>query len=38
MPDSDETREWSAQLGIAFHEVLIETNGHNITLVFPTFG
>jgi hypothetical protein len=34
MPDSNETREWSAQLGLPFHEVLIETNGHNFTLVF----
>ena len=34
MPDSDETRSWSAQLGLPFHEVLIETNGHDITLVF----
>lgn len=34
MPDSDETREWAALLGLPFHEVLIETNGHNITLVF----
>lgn len=25
---------WSRALGIPFHEALIETNGHNITLVF----
>lgn len=34
MPESDETRQWSARLGLPFHEVLIETNGHNLTLVF----
>lgn len=34
MPESDETREWSGLTGLPFHEVLIETNGHNITLVF----
>jgi hypothetical protein len=34
LPESDETREWSAQLGQPFHEALIETNGHNIALVF----
>jgi hypothetical protein len=34
MPESDETREWSSLLGLPFHEVLIETNGHNLTLVF----
>ena len=34
MPESDETRQWSARLGLPFHEVLIETNGHNISLVF----
>lgn len=34
MPESDETREWAALLGRPFHEVLIETNGHNLTLVF----
>jgi len=34
MPESDETREWSSQLGLPFREVLIETNGHDITLVF----
>ena len=25
---------WSRELGIPFHEVIIETNGHNISLVF----
>lgn len=34
MPESNEVREWSEHLGLPFHEVLIETNGHNITLVF----
>jgi hypothetical protein len=34
MPETDETREWAAQLGRPFHEVLMETNGHNLTLVF----
>ncbi|MEQ7010410.1 hypothetical protein ABN028_29955 [Actinopolymorpha sp. B17G11] len=34
MPESDETRDWSALLGLPFREVLIETNGHNITLIF----
>jgi hypothetical protein len=34
MPETDETRKWSAQLGLPFHEALIEMNGHNITLIF----
>jgi hypothetical protein len=34
MPESDETRQWSERLGLPFHEVLIETNGHNLVLVF----
>jgi hypothetical protein len=34
LPASDETRQWSERLGLQFHEVLIETNGHNLALVF----
>lgn len=34
MPDSDESQGWSAQLGVPFHEALIETDAHTITLVF----
>jgi hypothetical protein len=34
MPESDETREWSARLGLPVRAVQIETNGHNIALVF----
>jgi hypothetical protein len=26
--------DWSAHLAVPFYEVLIETNGHNISLVF----
>lgn len=33
-PDSEETRRWSETVGIPFHEVLIQTNAHRITLVF----
>lgn len=31
---SPEAAEWSARLGIPFHEARIETNGHNLELVF----
>ena len=34
LPESERARRWSDALGIPFHEVRIETNGHNITLVF----
>lgn len=34
LPDSDETREWSERLGRPFHEVVIETNGQSLALVF----
>lgn len=35
LPSSSEaTRRWSNALGIDFHEVRIETNAHNLTLVF----
>ncbi len=27
-------RRWSEAVGIEFHEVLVETNGHNLSLVF----
>lgn len=32
--DSAEAERWSRELGIPFHEAAIETNGHNISLVF----
>lgn len=32
--DSAEAQRWSRGLGIPFYEVVIETNGHNISLVF----
>ncbi|MER6181954.1 hypothetical protein [Streptomyces sp. NPDC001652] len=34
LPESDATRRWSNALGIDFHEVHIETNAHNLTLLF----
>lgn len=34
VPDSAEAHRWSGELGLPFHEAVIETNGHNITLVF----
>ncbi|MEU6425104.1 hypothetical protein ABZ860_04340 [Microbispora sp. NPDC046973] len=34
VPASRQAREWSEALGIDFHEVRFETNGHDITLVF----
>lgn len=34
LPPSPETEKWSAGVGIPFHEAVIETNGHNISLVF----
>ena len=34
LPDSAEARRWSDELGIPFHEAVIEANGHNISLVF----
>ena len=33
-PDSAEAHRWSGELGLPFHEAAIETNGHNISLVF----
>jgi hypothetical protein len=32
--DSADAERWSHDLGIAFHEATIETNGHNVCLVF----
>jgi hypothetical protein len=33
-PDSDRAADWSRRIGIDFHEVVIETNAHTITLIF----
>jgi hypothetical protein len=32
--DSAEAETWSRELGQPFHEAVIETNGHNISLIF----
>jgi hypothetical protein len=32
--DSERAQHWHDSIGIDFHEVRFETNGHNITLVF----
>ncbi|MFE0464164.1 hypothetical protein ACFW1A_33415 [Kitasatospora sp. NPDC058965] len=34
LPESEATQRWSTALGIDFHEVRIETNAHNLTLLF----
>lgn len=34
VPDSPRAGHWARALGVPFHEVRIETNGHNLTLVF----
>lgn len=34
LPSTAETKAWSDRLGRPFHEALIETNGHDISLVF----
>jgi hypothetical protein len=34
VPDSAEASRWSRELGLPFHEATIETNGHNLSLVF----
>ncbi|MGN9758056.1 YxiG-like protein [Streptomyces sp. SD31] len=34
LPASERTRRWSRSLGLDFHEVLIETNAHRLTLLF----
>lgn len=36
-PDSAEAARWTEQLGIPFYEVSVETNGHNLRLVFSDF-
>ncbi|MEU2394194.1 hypothetical protein [Streptomyces sp. NPDC007369] len=33
-PESDAARRWSKTVGIDFHEVHIETNAHDLTLLF----
>lgn len=32
--DSDEAAAWSEHLGMPFYEVKVETNGHNLSLIF----
>ncbi|WBB65208.1 hypothetical protein [Micromonospora sp. WMMD812] len=32
--DSQRAQEWAERVGIDFHEVHIEMNGHNLTLIF----
>jgi hypothetical protein len=34
LPESEATRRWSKALGVDFHEVRMETNAHNLTLLF----
>lgn len=34
LPGTAETDAWSARLGLPFHEAVIGTNGHDISLVF----
>ncbi|MFF2197013.1 hypothetical protein [Streptomyces sp. NPDC058157] len=34
LPESEAARRWSKALGIDFHEVRIEANAHNVTLLF----
>lgn len=34
VPDSAEAQRWSCELGLPFHEAAIETNGHNVYLIF----
>jgi hypothetical protein len=34
VPNSPDAARWARELGIPFHELRIETNGHNLTLVF----
>jgi hypothetical protein len=34
VPRSAEAGQWSRDLGLRFHEAVIETNGHNLSLVF----
>ena len=34
VPDSAEAQRWSRELGLPFYEAAIETNGHNVSLIF----
>ncbi|MFB6625455.1 hypothetical protein ACFCWD_15435 [Streptomyces sp. NPDC056374] len=34
LPESEAARRWSRAVGIDFHDVLIESNAHRLTLVF----
>ena len=34
VPDSAEAQQWARELGMPFHQAVIETNGHNLSLVF----
>jgi hypothetical protein len=34
VPTSTDAERWSDELGLPFHEAMIETNGHNVSLVF----
>lgn len=34
LPPTPETQEWAARLGVPFHEALVETNAHTVSLVF----
>lgn len=34
VPGSERAKRWTDEIGIPFHEVRIETNGHNLRLVF----
>lgn len=34
VPNSERAKRWTDAVGLLFHEVSIETNGHNLTLVF----
>ncbi|MCX4615656.1 hypothetical protein OG228_45860 [Streptomyces mirabilis] len=34
LPESEATRRWSKALGLDFHEVRIESNTHNLALLF----
>ncbi|MFC9343276.1 hypothetical protein ACFT0G_20175 [Streptomyces sp. NPDC057020] len=34
LPESEVARRWSRAVGIDFHDVLIESNAHRLTLVF----
>lgn len=34
VPDSADAQRWARELGLPFHEAAIETNGHNLTLIF----